>query len=190
MVTPGNIRLLLAVLTVTMIIGILAAISFKSLRQPSSKPAPQQLPRNIDSAMHHARFSEMRDGAPVWELIAERAELDNRSDLANLTTIRMEFAATRSAGAITVTAEKGTFSNGSRNVVLRGKVHMQTASGISFDSEALDYLAASSLFRTSLPVTFRDHRLTLQAVGMEMRVPEQTCRFFSKIDAIVLPVRR
>jgi LPS export ABC transporter protein LptC len=185
MVSPRNIRLALAALVVTASIGILAAISLKGSKRALSAPVSRPLPQNVDTAMHNARFSEMRDGATAWELVAERAEFDKGGDVAHLSGIRMEFAKTASAGAITVTAEKGTFSNKKRDVALRGKVHVVTESGISFDSESIDYLDAPSLFRTAEQVTFHDHRLKLVAQGMEMDVKEQRSRFFKMVNATV-----
>jgi LPS export ABC transporter protein LptC len=185
MVSSGNIRLVLAALTVMAIIGILATISLKGSKQASPVSVLQQLPQNIDTVMHNARFTEMRDGKAIWELVAERAEFDKSGDVANLAGIRMEFAKTHSAGSIAVTAEKGTFSNKSRDVTLRGKVHIQTESGISFDTDAIDYTAKTSLFRTMEKVSFHDQRLKLLAQGMEMDVREQKSRFFKMVDATV-----
>ncbi|MGD0586315.1 MAG: LPS export ABC transporter periplasmic protein LptC, partial [Oryzomonas sp.] len=84
-----------------------------------------------------------------------------------------------------VTAEKGTYYNKSRNVALRGKVHVVTETGVSFDTETIDYLAAQSQFRTSDEVTCRQQRLTLSARGMELDVASQKARFLTAVDARV-----
>jgi LPS export ABC transporter protein LptC len=185
MVSPRNIRLALALLVTAAIVGIVAAISLKGFRTTSPEPVSQQLPHNIDVALHNARFTEMRDGIPVWELVAERTEYDKTGDVAYLTDITMVYAKSRSNGSITLTASKGQYSNSSKNIHLQGKVHVVTESGMVFDTESLDYLADSSQFRTAEHVDFHHERLTLAAIGMELDAKTEKSRFFKSVDAVV-----
>jgi len=185
MVSPRNIRLALALLVTAAIVGIVAAISLKGFRTTSPEPVSQQLPHNIDVALHNARFTEMRDGIPVWELVAERTEYDKTGDVAYLTNINMVYAKSRTNGSITLTASKGQYSNSSKNIHLQGKVHVVTESGMVFDTDSLDYLAASSLFRTADHVDFYHERLSLAAVGMELDANTEKSRFFKSVDAVV-----
>jgi LPS export ABC transporter protein LptC len=183
MVSSAKIRFLLAILVTTAIVGIVAAISLKGSRRPPMDPVHLQLPQNIDVAMHNARFAEIRNGITVWELIAGRAEYDKSGDVVYLSNIRMEFAKTRSTGAITVTAAKGEYSSKSNDVKLRGKVHVTTETHASFDTESIDYLATKSQFQTSESVAFRHQRLALSAQGMELNVKDQKARFYKDINA-------
>ena len=123
MVSPRNIRLVLALLVIAVSAGIVAAIFLKGARSPVSEPVSQQLPRNIDVALNKARFTEMRDGVTAWELVAERAEYDKTGELAQLSDIRMVYAKSRTNGSITLTAAKGEYAASSRNIRLRGTVH-------------------------------------------------------------------
>ncbi len=186
MVSSGKIRILLAILITMAIVGIVAAISKKGPRRAPMDSVSQQLPQNIDVAMQNARFAEMRNGTAVWELVAERAEYDKSGNVVYLSNIRMEFAKTRTADAITVTAAKGEYSSKSNNVKLRGKVRVTTEAGASFDTESIDYLANKSQIRTSESVNFRHQRLALSAQGMELNVKDQKARFHKAIDATVL----
>lgn len=185
MVSPRNIRFALGLLVTAAIIGIVAAISLKGFHINSPEPVSQQLPQNIDVALHNARFTEMREGATVWELVAERVEYDKTGEVAYLTDIHMVYAKSRTNGSITLTASKGEYSNTSKNIRLRGKVHVVTESGMVFDTDSLDYLAESSLFRTDDRVNFNHERLSLSARGMEFDAKTETSRFFKSVDAIV-----
>lgn len=185
MVSPRNIRFVLALLVAAAIAGIVAAITLKGLHTTSPEPVSQQLPQHIDVALQNARFTEMRNGTTVWELVAEKVEYDKTGDVAYLTNIRMVYAKSRTNGAITLTASKGDYSNITKNIRLRGKVHMVTDSGMVFDTESLDYLAKSSLFRTADPVLFHHERLSLAATGMEYFAKTETSHFLKSIDAVV-----
>jgi LPS export ABC transporter protein LptC len=185
MVSPRNIRFALALLVTAAIVGIVAAISLNGFRTTPAEHVSQQLPQNIDVALNKARFTEMREGTPVWELVAERAEYDKTGDVAYLSDIRMIYAKSRTNGAITLTAATGEYANTSRNIRLRGRVHVVTETGMVFDTESLDYLAASSLFRTAEHVDLQHERLSLSATGMELDAKTEKSRFFNSIDAVV-----
>lgn len=191
MVSPRNIRFALALLVTTAIIGIVAAIFFKGSYSALPEPVSKQLPQNIDVVLNNARFTDMRDGVTVWELLADRTEYDKTGAIAYLSNVHMVFAKSRSHGTITVTAAKGEYDNSNRNVRLRGKVHVVTESGMVFDTDSLDYLAEPSLFRTHERVEFQHERLSLAAIGMELDVKTETSRFFNTINAVVetLPSR-
>lgn len=185
MVSPQNIRILLALLITLAIIAIVTAITFKGSHTAPPESVSKQLPQNVDVALHNAHFTEMREGATVWELFAVRAEYDKSGDVAFLSDVHMVFAKSGSNGTITVTSSKGEYANTSKNVRLRGKVHIVTESGMVFDTESLDYIASASKFRTSERVDFHHERLSLAAIGMELDVNTEKSHFLKSIDAVV-----
>jgi LPS export ABC transporter protein LptC len=189
MLSPRNIRFALALLVTAAIVGIVVAISLKGFHPTSPGPVSQQLPQNIDVALQDARFSEMREGVTVWKLVAKRVEYDKTGETAFLTDIHMEYVKSGSNGSITLTAAKGDYSNVSKNIRLRGKVHVVTDSGLVLDTESLDYLAESSLFRTDERVDFHHERLSLSATGMELNAKTEMSRFFKPVDAVVKGVQ-
>jgi len=188
MLSPVYIRPLLALLVLAAIIGIAAVV----LRNSPHGSAPvlsanQQLPRNIDVSLKKARFSEIQDGLVVWELVAERVDYDKGGDTAYLSDIRMEFQSTKSHGAVTVTADKGEYSGAAKNVRLNGHVHVATEDGASFRTASIVYTGANAQFSTADQVTFRQQKLQLTAVGMDLGVRTQQARFLSSIDASIIP---
>lgn len=186
MVSPVYIRPLLALLVMAAIIGIAAVV----LRNDPHGSAPvrsanQQLPHNIDIALKQARFSEIQDGLVIWELVAERVNYDKSGDTAHLSDIRMEFQHTGSHGAVTATADNGEYFSSAKIVRLKGHVHVVTEDGASFEANSVVYSGESAQFSTADPVTFRQQKLRLTAVGMNFGVKNQQARFFSAVDASI-----
>ena len=190
MVSPVYIRPLLALLVMAAIFGIAAAV-LRSGPQGASpaRPPSQQLPRNIDVSLKDARFSEIQDGQVAWELVSERVDYNKDGDLAYLSGIRMDFKHAGSHGAVSVTADSGEYSSGAKTVRLKGHVHVVTEDGASFDTGSIVYTGSAARFSTPDPVTFRQARMMLTAVGMELGVKNQQARFFSSIDAAISPDR-
>lgn len=168
-------------------LGIILTVSFKTTsRSVVETPVPQQtLPHNVDIALHNARFTEMRDATVVWELVASRATYSKSGDVATLHDITMTFAATKNAGKCIVTAQEGTYFDKTRNVSLRGNVHIETENGARFDTDALEYDSKRSLFSSKSVITFNHDRLSLKASEMELDVVHQKARFYKETDAIV-----
>lgn len=187
MLSSVYIRPLLALLVAAAIIAIVVIV----LRDGSRGPAPvrsanQPLPHNIDVALKKARFSEIQDGLVVWELVAERVDYDKGGDVAHLSDIHMEFQRNRSHGVITVTADKGEYVSLTKTVKLNGHVHVVTEDGASFKTNSIVYKGAADSFSTADPVTFRQQRLQLTAIGMDLDVKSQRARFYSSIDATII----
>jgi LPS export ABC transporter protein LptC len=185
MVSPRNIRLALALLVVTAIFGIVAAIFLNGSTSAPPETVSQQSSPSVDLTLRNARFTEVRNGVTAWTVTAERAEYSKEGEIAHLSGIRMVFAKKRTLGGMTVTADRGTYSTKSRNVSLRGKIHMTTDSGIIFDTNTLDYLASASRFVTADSVAFRQQRMRLTAQGMDLEVDDQVAHFHSAVNAVV-----
>ena len=187
MVSPVYIRSLLALLVIAAIIGLVTVVSRSVYRDSAPvKSTSQQLPHNIDVALKKARFSEIKDGQVIWELVAERVNYDKRGDTAYLSDIKMVFQHDRSHGAVTVTADTGEYAGDEKNVRLNGHVHVVTEDGASFITSSIVYRGASTMFSTADPVTFRQEKLQLTAVGMDLNVRSQRARFFSTVDAVII----
>jgi LPS export ABC transporter protein LptC len=186
MVSPVYIRPLLALLVMAAIIGI-ATVVFRNSPHgiAPARSSNQQLPHNIDVALKKARFSEIQSGLVVWELVSERVDYDKGGDTAYLSDIRMEFQRTRSHGAVTVTADRGEYLSVAKTVRLNGHVHVKTEDGASFETSSILYTGATATFSTADPVTFRQQRLQLTAVGMNFNVKNQLARFYSSVNASI-----
>lgn len=188
MISPVYIRPLLALLVIAAIIGITSVV-FRNGSNESApvRPANQQLPHNIDVALKKAHFSEIKNGLVAWELVAERVDYDKGGDTAYLTDIRVEFKNNRSQGPVIVTADSGEYFSKAKNIHLRGHVHVVADDGASFDTSSIVYTGATDKLSTPDPVTFRQQKLQLTAVGMDLGVKNQHARFFSMVKASIIP---
>lgn len=188
MISPVYIRPLLALLVIAAIIGITAVVFRNGSHEPAPiRPTNQQLPHNIDVALKKAHFSEIKNGLVVWELVAERVDYDKDGDTAYLADIRMEFKNNLPQEPVTVTAGSGEYSSKAKNVRLKGRVHVVADDGASFDTSSIVYTGATDKLSTPDPVTFRQQKLQLTAVGMDLGVKNQQARFFSLVSASIIP---
>ena len=187
MLSPVYIRPLLALLVMAAIVGIVTTVS----RHGSQESVPvqstnQALPHNIDVSLKKARFSEIKDGLVAWELVAEQADYDKEGNIAYLSDIIMIFKHTGSQGAVTVTADRGEYSSTAKTVRLNGNVHGVTEEDVSFNTSSILYSGTKAQFITDEAVIFRQQRLQLTAVGMELGVKNQRAHFLSSVNAAII----
>lgn len=187
MVSPVYIKPLLAILVIAAIVAIVAVVLRNDSTGPvPAKPVNQQLPHNIDIALKRAVFSEIKNGLVLWELVADRVDYDKNGDTAYLTNIRMNFKKTVSRGAVTVTADNGVYSTMAKNIKMKGNVHIVNEEGADFKTASLDYNGVVSKFSTNDSVIFRQERLQLNAVGMDLSVDDQRAHFHSSINSSIV----
>lgn len=182
-----NVRFLLVIVFIAITGGIIFLVSKskQGVTPPRHEAQAGKVVANADVALRNAHFSEMLEGKVEWELVADQAVYDKNGETVFLTGIHMDFLQSPSSGKITVTATTGEYLTKTENVKLRGKVHMVASDGVVFDTESIDYNAAQSSFHTDLPVTFCQERLTLDAVGMDMKVRDHIAHFHKSVNATV-----
>lgn len=186
MVSQVYIRPLLALLVLVVIIGGTTVLFRNSPEETVQVRADSHaLPGNIDVALKKARFSEIQDGLVAWELVAERVSYDKSGDKAYLVDIHQEFKHSGRSGAVTVTADYGEYSSGSKTIRLNGRVHVVTEDGASFKTDSIVYNGEEAQFSTPDPVIFRQQRLQLTATGMDLGVKNQKASFHSAVDATI-----
>ncbi|HEX9024794.1 MAG TPA: LPS export ABC transporter periplasmic protein LptC [Geobacteraceae bacterium] len=189
MIKTNKIRQLLALFVIVTSLSIAAAIAVKLYRSRETAEMLRKLPKNIEISLQKIHFTETRDGAKKWDLVADKAEYDKKQDVTHLSGVRLVVTGDRSIGEITLTAPRADFHNSTKDVRLDGEVVAKSASGMEFTASNVSYLAARSLIKTSSPVKFSDGKLTLEGVGMEFKPETKNVRILSRVIASIIPRR-
>ena len=185
MFLPKNIRPILVGLVLAALAGIVMAVSLKGSRTVSLDEQVRPLPAKTDVSLLGARFHELREGLPQWDLEAARADYDKDGRQAQLQQVRIIFEKSPTGSRITVAADAGEYDEQAGTLRLNGNVHGETADGARFTTDAIEYRSATSLLHTDRPVSFSQQRLALSARGMDMDVRDQKARFPKMVEAVV-----
>lgn len=184
MPSTRRIRRILAIAIVALCVAVVGAVALRQLRLSSPESASRTISPNVDMAMTKLRFSEMRDNAKLWELVADQADYDKDSGVVTLSGVHLETFEGKTGGMV-VTSKTGTYNEQARIVKMNGTVHAVSKRGMVFDSDFVEYRPATGLLLTDRPVTVRDARMTLRAIGMELSLKEEKVRFLRQADALI-----
>jgi len=184
MLSTRRIKQILAAAILVPSVALVAIVLFRQLRSSSLESVPRSSSPNVDMAMNQVRFSEMRDDAKLWELVAERADYDKEPGIVRLSNVRLETFEGRTGGVV-ITSKTGTYQETKRLVTMEGDVHAVTRKGMVFDSELLEYRPATSTLLSDREVTVVDGRLKLKARGMAASLKDEQVRFLRSVNAVI-----
>lgn len=182
--SPRRIKQILAIAILVPTLVLVVVIVSRQQRASSPETIPHASSPNVDMSMNQIRFSEMRDDATLWELVAERADYDKEPGVVHLKKVRLETFEGKTGGVV-ITSQTGSYQESKRLVTMQGTVHAVTRKGMLFDTDLLEYLPASGMLLTDHAVSVLDGRLRLKARGMEASLKTEQVRFLHQVDAVI-----
>ena len=176
----NNIKRFLGLLALVASLLVVATILFRMQGEGVPKLSVRKLPVQVDISLQKFHYTETKQGVKKWELSAERAEYNKKSNVTTLTGVRLIVAGAVSTGDLKISADRAQYHNGTRDVTLAGNVNGASGKGLSFSTSRVTYVAARSQLETGERVRLADAGSELEGVGMEFHT--QTRRFKLKKD--------
>jgi LPS export ABC transporter protein LptC len=132
---------------------------------------------------------ETREGAKLWEVRAQQAEVNEREGVTVLTrgAKPIEIAFYSSQGQATCVANRATLDLKTKDVRLDGSVVARSDQGMELKTEQLRWIAASRRLQTDQPVTITRGTLVSRGRGMEAETDLERVRIFQNITSQLGP---
>lgn len=132
---------------------------------------------------------ETRDGAKLWEIRADRVEVNERDGFTVLTRVNspIQIAFYSSQGQATCVANRATLDLKTKDVRLEGAVVARSDQGMELKTEQLRWLAASRRLQTDQPVTITRGALVSRGRGLEAETDLERVRMFQNITSQLGP---
>ena len=173
----------MALVIILATLALAAAIAVQAFRGMRTGPLLPSLPKNIDVSLQKIHYTETKDGVKKWELVADKAEYDKAGEIVRLSGVRLELAHAGKTGDMVLGAARADYNTRSKDVELIGDVTAKTASGLTFTTGRIAYIAGGSMLRTADRVKFADRNFTVEGVGMELLVDSKTLKIMEQVEA-------
>ncbi len=149
-----------------------------------ASPAPPA-PAGPEVTLRKIHMIETREGARLWELWADLAEVHEREGYTVLLRERrpVEVTLYSSQGQLTCTANRATVDLQTKDVRLEGGVVARSDQGTELRTDELRWLAASRRIRTDRPVTVSRGGLVSRGRGLEAETDLEQVRIFQNITS-------
>jgi lipopolysaccharide export system protein LptC len=183
----NNIRRFLAIAAVSAALLVVATVALRMHKGGSPKLSVRKLPVQVDLSLKGIHYTEEKQGVKRWDLSAERAEFNKKTDTTSLVGVRLLIAGGPGVGELEVRADRADYHNGTKDVALVGNVQGQSRKGMEFSTSRLTYVAARSQLETAEPVRFRDAGLELQGVGMQLHTQTRKFKLLKDVSAVYRP---
>jgi LPS export ABC transporter protein LptC len=148
----------------------------------SPSPPAQTAP---EVTLHQIHLTETREGARLWELWADRAEMHERDGYTILFREHrpVEVTLYSSHGQLTCTAERAWVDLKTKDVRLEGGVVARSDQGTELRTEELRWQAASRRVQTDRPVLVSRGGLLSRGRGLEAETDLEQVRIFQNITS-------
>lgn len=183
----NNIRRFLAITAVLAALLVVATITFRMQKGAAPKLSVRKLPVQVDLSLKGVHFTEVKQGVKRWDLSAERAEYNKKTDTTSLVGVKLLVAGGPGMGELELRADRADYHNGSKDVALVGNVRGQSSQGMKFSTSRITYVAARSQLETAEPVRFSDVGLELQGVGMQFHTQTRKFKLLKDVSAVYQP---
>lgn len=176
---------MLAAVIVAVSVYLAVKIYLGARPQAPVRTPDKPVQEGVDLSLEKLRFSEVKDGAVQWELVAERANHDRAKEVTFLTRPVMTVPPSDGHGPIRLDSDEAEYDNRTRDVRLRGNVRVTADKGAVFRTGRADYHSAASLITTSDRVRFQQPGLSVTGTGMELSTTTRNVRVLSAVEAVV-----
>lgn len=176
-----NVRNFLALAIVVLAVTLTITV-VRNFKGGAPEEIIESLPRNVDLSLKKINYTETRDGARRWTLVADSAAHSVEGGITRIENIHMTFY-DKNMGDVVLTAEEGTMQTDSREVTVRGDVVVTTPRGYSLYTDSLLYREADRTISTEEPVRMVSERMEVTGVGMNFDVEDHRLVMLSDIQA-------
>ncbi len=172
--------------------GGLGLLWLLTLVAPQAAYPAARVPQNgapPEVTLESVHMLETREGARLWEVRADRAEVYERDGYAVLSAIHrpVEVVLFSAQGQLLCRASRARLDLRSKDVRLEGKVLARSEQGVELQTEALMWTAASRRVHTDQPVILARGSLVSQGRGLAAETTLERVRIFQNITSQVRP---
>jgi LPS export ABC transporter protein LptC len=164
---------------------VLAGLALRPDRGASGASSSPPPPKGPEATLSQIHMIETREGARLWELWADRAEVHERDGYTNLfrESQPVKVRLYSNQGQLTCTADRAWVDMKTKDVRLEGGVIARSDQGTELRTEELRWLAASRRVQTDRPVAVTRGGLVSRGRGMEGEADLEQVRIFRNITS-------
>ena len=173
-------------------VGFLALALLRLGSSPAASGAAAPAPRTgeaPDMTLREIHMVETRSGSTLWEVRADRAEVNEREGVTVLSRIvrPVEVTLYSNQGQLTCTANQATLDLRTKDVRLEGGVVGRSEQGSELRTETLRWIAASRRLQTDQAVTLSRGGLLSRGRGLDAETGLERVRIFQNITSQIKP---
>jgi len=168
-------------------VALVAGIALRHDRGALGGDPPPPTQTTPEVTLRQVHLIETREGARLWELWADRAEMHEREGYSILFREGhpVKVLLYSDQGQVTCIADRGWVDLKSKDVRLDGRVIARSDQGTELRTEQLRWLAASRRLQTDRPVVVSRGGLVSRGRGLEGETDLEQVRIFQNITSQV-----
>ena len=130
MISKGKLAQVFVVMIIVALSLVLVAGIWKGKSRPVQQDAQQACPPDAEMKLTDMEFTEMQEGKRFWTLCASEAKYFQDQQKTLLQKVHLTLYLEKTGEEIHLDSREGVLHAGSKDIELRGNIHVDTAAGI------------------------------------------------------------
>lgn len=168
---------------ILLLLVLLVLVIVNNMRGSEVAVVKEILRSEDDLSMQKLNYTETRDGVRKWTVQAESASHNLKQESARLKKLTLTVY-NPSSSDLTVTSSTGKLDLRNRQVLLRGDVVLQAATGETVYTDELLFIDNEKTVRTDHPVRLVADGYTVSGEGMRFDVATRNLVLLSQVKAV------
>jgi LPS export ABC transporter protein LptC len=168
---------------ILLLLALLVLVVVNNMRGSQVAVVKEILRSEDDLSMQQLNYTETRNGVRKWTVQAESASHNLKQESARLENLTLTVF-NPSSSDLKVTSSTGRLDLRNRQVLLRGDVILQAASGETVYTDELWFIDNDQIVKTDQPVRLVADGYTVSGEGMRFDVTSRNLVLLSQVKAV------
>ena len=183
MISKGKLAQFFVVTVIVALILVLAAGIWKGKSRQMQQDAQQTCPADAEMKLTDMEFTEMQEGKRFWTLCASEAKYFQDQQKTLLQKVHLTLYLEKTGEEISLDSREGVLHAGSKDIELRGNIHVTLPRDYVLTTETAHYTHSSRIVESGDPVHISGPGLELDGDTWKYGISDHVAKVDGKVTA-------
>jgi len=182
-ISKGKLAQFFVVTVIVALILVLAAGIWKGKSRQMQQDAQQTCPADAEMKLTDMEFTEMQEGKRFWTLCASEAKYFQDQQKTLLQKVHLTLYLEKTGEEISLDSREGVLHAGSKDIELRGNIHVTLPREYVLTTETAHYTHSSRIVESGDPVHISGPGLELDGDTWKYKIADHVAKVNGKVTA-------
>ncbi|MGA2026385.1 MAG: LPS export ABC transporter periplasmic protein LptC [Syntrophobacteraceae bacterium] len=183
MISKGKLAQFFVIMIIVALSLVLVAGIWKGKSRPVQQDAQQACPADAEMKLTDMEFTEMQEGKRFWTLCASEAKYFQDQQKTLLQKVHLTLYLEKTGEEISLDSREGVLHAGSKDIELRGNIHVTLPRDYVLTTETAHYTHSSRIVESGDPVHISGPGLELDGDTWKYKIADHVAKVNGKVTA-------
>jgi LPS export ABC transporter protein LptC len=182
-ISKGKLAQFFVIMIIVALSLVLVAGIWKGKSRPVQQDAQQACPADAEMKLTDMEFTEMQEGKRFWTLCASEAKYFQDQQKTLLQKVHLTLYLEKTGEEISLDSREGVLHAGSKDIELRGNIHVTLPRDYVLTTETAHYTHSSRIVESGDPVHISGPGLELDGDTWKYKIADHVAKVNGKVTA-------